>query len=346
MAPPLRDEQRQLLDKVVNIDKFLLGRDKLYALIKEQHKNSGISRRQIMEFLKTNHTNEIHDQPIDKNQKKQAAASNFKKTGFWYIDLMEMNPDNGFKYLLVMLDRYSRFLVAEPIRNKKEKTVTDAIDKVIEGKQLKVSVFFSDNGTEFTNKILSKFCQDNGIKNLFNTVGAPWRNSVERSNRTLRMLIEKNKTNNNNQKWVADVQQLVDNYNNSVHSTTKQKPIDLMTNKIQRNLKANELVETDKLPNGTTVRVKIYKSKLSKESDKTYSKLYYVASSRKYKGKYIYKLKNSLDQIVKGRYTINDLRVSDNTTNIAEALGKPNVIKRSRSNSNVEVVIPKKVKKL
>jgi hypothetical protein len=147
---------------------------------------------------------------------------------------------------------------------------------------------------------------------------------------------------------VADVQQLVDNYNNSIHSTTKQKPIDLMTNKIQREMKANELVETDKLPVNTAVRVKIYKSsKLSKESDKTYSKLYYVASSRKYKGKYIYKLKNSLDQIVKGRYTINDLRVSDNTTNIAEALGKPKVIKRSRSNSNVvEVVIPKKVKKL
>jgi hypothetical protein len=146
---------------------------------------------------------------------------------------------------------------------------------------------------------------------------------------------------------VADVQQLVDNYNNSVHSTTKQKPIDLMTNKIQREMKSNELVETDKLPDNTAVRVKIYKSsKLSKEADPTYSKLYYIASSRKYKGKYIYKLKNHLNQIVKGRYTISDLRVSDNTTNIAEALGKPNVIKRSRSNSNVEVVIPKKVKKL
>jgi hypothetical protein len=88
------------------------------------------------------------------------------------------------------------------------------------------------------------------------------------------------------------------------------KPVDLFINKQNQLIKRNELVEISKLPIEQKVRVKIYKSKMDKESDNTYSKIYYVKSGRKYKSKYFYKLYDKqLNINVKGTYSLDDLRI-------------------------------------
>jgi hypothetical protein len=63
MSPPLNKEQYNLLNRIINEDKFLFGRDKVFELIKQKYSDSKISRRQIMDFIKSNNN-------IDNKQKQ------------------------------------------------------------------------------------------------------------------------------------------------------------------------------------------------------------------------------------------------------------------------------------
>ncbi|KAJ9557371.1 hypothetical protein OSB04_011985 [Centaurea solstitialis] len=92
------------------------------------------------------------------------------------------------KYMLVLVDEFSRFTWLEFLRAK-----SDAADRIIAfikriqvSLNLKVKKLRSDNGTEFRNTKLHSFLEDVGISHNFSAVRTPQQNGVvERKNRTL-----------------------------------------------------------------------------------------------------------------------------------------------------------------
>ena len=69
----------------------------------------------------------------------------------WSIDLIgKITPDNEQVWILSMLDVYSRFLVLEPLRNKKATTMAEALFKCVKMAGLPTCLK-SDLGTEFEN---------------------------------------------------------------------------------------------------------------------------------------------------------------------------------------------------
>ncbi|KAJ9567220.1 hypothetical protein OSB04_003186 [Centaurea solstitialis] len=92
------------------------------------------------------------------------------------------------KYMLVLVDEFSRFTWLEFLRAK-----SDAVDRIIAfikriqvllGRRVKK--LRSDNGTEFRNAKLQSFLEDVGISHNFSAVRTPQQNRVvERKNRTL-----------------------------------------------------------------------------------------------------------------------------------------------------------------
>ncbi|KAJ9544052.1 hypothetical protein OSB04_023759 [Centaurea solstitialis] len=92
------------------------------------------------------------------------------------------------KYMLVLVDEFSRFTWLEFLRAK-----SDAADRIIAfikriqvSLNLKVKKLRSDNGTEFRNTKLQSFLDDVGISHNFSVVRTPQQNGVvERKNRTL-----------------------------------------------------------------------------------------------------------------------------------------------------------------
>ncbi|KAJ9557118.1 LOW QUALITY PROTEIN: hypothetical protein OSB04_011732 [Centaurea solstitialis] len=92
------------------------------------------------------------------------------------------------KYMLVLVDEFSRFTWLEFLRAK-----SDAADRIIAFiKRIqvllgrKVKKLCSDNGTEFRNAKLQSFLEDVGISHNFSAVHTPQQNGVvERKNRTL-----------------------------------------------------------------------------------------------------------------------------------------------------------------
>nr|GEV08445.1 hypothetical protein [Tanacetum cinerariifolium] len=102
--------------------------------------------------------------------------------------LMRVESINGKRYVLVVVDDYSRYTWVFFLHSKEE--VLDVINSFIKktqvNLQLQVQRARSDNDTEFKNKTLSKFFDEVGITQQFSAARTPQQNGVvERRNRTL-----------------------------------------------------------------------------------------------------------------------------------------------------------------
>lgn len=144
------------------------------------------------------------------------------KNQFWQADLEEMIPhekeNKNFKYILTVIDVFSRYAWALPLKNKSAKAVTSALKKIIDKVGLP-KFLHTDQGKEFENSILRKT-----IPNQFSVKSAVKAAIVERFNRTLKSRMYKYFTHIGNYRWYDILQRLVDGYNNTYHRTIKMTP--------------------------------------------------------------------------------------------------------------------------
>ncbi|GJZ52465.1 retrovirus-related pol polyprotein from transposon TNT 1-94 [Tanacetum coccineum] len=101
---------------------------------------------------------------------------------------MRVESINGKKYILVIVDDYSRFTWVKFLRSKDE--APDAIIKCIKNIQVRLNATVrnvrTDNGTEFVNQTLRDFYENVGISHQTSVARTPQQNDVvERRNRTL-----------------------------------------------------------------------------------------------------------------------------------------------------------------
>ncbi|KAJ9567677.1 hypothetical protein OSB04_003643 [Centaurea solstitialis] len=101
---------------------------------------------------------------------------------------MRVQSINGKKYVLVMVDDYSRYTWVKFLRSKDEapEIIISVLKEVQVNLQSQVQKIRSDHGTEFKNKVLGGYLESVGIKHTFTAVRTPQQNGVvERRNRTL-----------------------------------------------------------------------------------------------------------------------------------------------------------------
>ncbi|KAJ9565777.1 hypothetical protein OSB04_001743 [Centaurea solstitialis] len=101
---------------------------------------------------------------------------------------MRVQSINGKKYVLVMVDDYSRYTWVKFLRSKDEapEIIISVLKEVQVNLQSQVQKIRSDHGTEFKNKVLGGYLESVGIKHTFAAVRTPQQNGVvERRNKTL-----------------------------------------------------------------------------------------------------------------------------------------------------------------
>nr|GFA65929.1 ribonuclease H-like domain-containing protein [Tanacetum cinerariifolium] len=126
-----------------------------------------------------------------KSHKPKHEDTNQEKLYLLHMDLfwpMHVESKNGKKYILVIIDDYSRFTWVKCLRSKDE--ASDFIIKFLKMIQvrLKVPVRYirTDNGTEFVNQTLREYYEQVGISPETSITRSPQPNGVvERRNRTL-----------------------------------------------------------------------------------------------------------------------------------------------------------------
>ena len=146
----------------------------------------------------------------------------------WQADLAILDSLNkyndGFRHLLTVIDIFSRFAFAYPLKSKKSSEVIKAF-KVIFSKRKPVYLQ-TDQGGEFYNKEFLKFMDDNNVK-LFSTFSDTKASIVERWNRTLKDKMFRYFTKNNTLRYIDVLDEMVSAYNRSVHRMIGMKPIDV-----------------------------------------------------------------------------------------------------------------------
>uniref|UniRef100_A0AAZ1XHG4 Gypsy retrotransposon integrase-like protein 1 n=1 Tax=Oreochromis aureus TaxID=47969 RepID=A0AAZ1XHG4_OREAU len=144
------------------------------------------------------------------------------------MDYLSLEPDSrGTKNILVITDHFTKFAVAVPTADQKEKTVAKALwDKFIIHYGIPERLH-SDQGRNFESAVIKNLCQMLGIKKTRTTPYHPRGNPVERFNRTLLGMLgtlqEDDKL-----KWRDHVQPLAHAYNCTKNDTTGYSPYQLM----------------------------------------------------------------------------------------------------------------------
>ena len=147
----------------------------------------------------------------------------------WSSDLLDMNdygPKNnkGYRYILVVIDNFSKFGWTIPLKNKFSQSITDAFSEIIKSSNRKPNLLETDDGKEYVNKIFNEFLNNNRIKRYsrYTDKGAVF---AERFNKTIRNLLKKPVFEKGNADWLSELPSVIKKYNNTIHSSTKTTPI-------------------------------------------------------------------------------------------------------------------------
>ena len=111
---------------------------------------------------------EIYSRPPNKNyETNKTMIKSIDDT--WSSDLLDMNdygPKNnrGYRYILVVIDNFSKFGWTIPLKNKYSQSITDAFSQIIESSRRKPYLLETDDGKEYVNKIFNEFLNNNKIK--------------------------------------------------------------------------------------------------------------------------------------------------------------------------------------
>ena len=182
---------------------------------------------------------ELH-KPIKRNFQKRSVVSN-GIDDIWAADLVEMQKfskwNKGIKYLLMVIDVFSKYGWIIALKDKKTETVSKAFDIIFKSKR-KPQMLWTDKGSEFVSKTFKDFLKREGIK-LYHTENEEKSSVVERWNKTIKNRMWKMFTVNNNNVYWDKIDKLVDNYNNTIHSSIKMTPVEASKKKNERKVWSN-----------------------------------------------------------------------------------------------------------
>lgn len=140
------------------------------------------------------------------------------------VDLQSLQKWNKpFKYLLTVIDTFSRFAFARPLKNKTAAEVTVAFADILRASKRIPKHLQTDEGKEFFNTSFRKLMKQHGI-NHYHTYGDSKAAFVERFNKTLKNKMYRAFTKQNTLRWTDMLQKLISQYNNSFHRMIQRKP--------------------------------------------------------------------------------------------------------------------------
>lgn len=210
---------------------------------------------------------ELH-KPARKNfQRRNIVCGGFDD--LWQMDLAEMQQhakDNGgHRYILVVIDCFSRHLWTRPLKNKTGEHVAAAFEKILKLCGRKPRHLQTDRGTEFYNKHFSKVAHRHSIEH-YSTFSSLKAAMAERAIRTIKTWLFKEFSYRGKHKWVDILEQVTAKYNGRKHRAIGMKPKDVTieTRHLQDRRPTPKNTSAGKLKIGDLVRISKFKSIFAK----------------------------------------------------------------------------------
>ena len=130
--------------------------------------------------------------------------------------------NDGYKYLLAMIDIFSRHAWVRPLRTKFAKEMVTAMGSIFKGGR-KPSVLRTDGGSEFNNSIVKTYLSNEGIHH-FRTYNETKANYCERFIKTLKSKLYRYVVANNTLRYIDVLQDMIKSYNHTIHSSLGRPP--------------------------------------------------------------------------------------------------------------------------
>lgn len=127
------------------------------------------------------------------------------------------------KYILTVINVFSKKAYARALKNKTGPEVTQAMESILNSLNHQIKHLHVDNGKEFYNKSMQKMLRERNI-NMYSSFSTMKAAIAERFNRSLKSLMFKEISLRGKYKWVDILQSLISKYNNRKHRTIKMKP--------------------------------------------------------------------------------------------------------------------------
>ena len=133
----------------------------VYKFFDKKSSGSGISNVNNVKLA-----DELH-KPVIKNFSKRKVYSSFKDN-IWGVDLVDMQllsrQNKGIKYLLCVIDLFSKYAFVVPLKDKKGASVVKGFKKIVNESNRRPNKIWVDQGSEFYNKTFKNWLKDEGIE--------------------------------------------------------------------------------------------------------------------------------------------------------------------------------------
>jgi len=273
--------------------------------------------------------NELHRKAISKFETRKVVSNYVDQ--IWSADLNDLsewsNKNNGYKYLLTNIDIYSRYAWVKPLKSKSAEDVLEAFKQIIKESKSKPDKLWVDEGKEFYNNKFNKFLKSNKIE-MYSSHGKHKAMVIERFNRTLKEKMWKYFTISNTRKWYDKIEELTNDYNNTIHRTLKFTPNEVR----EKNIKtiydiypSKEIKPKFKI--GDYVRISRIKSAFEKGYYPNWSHEIYIINKVKNTDPITYEIKDWEHEKIKGSFYEQELQKTElhDMNLVEETLGEKKI---------------------
>ena len=230
----LLPKQLDMISYEYYVKGFLLGRNKLYNHMKNKYPGMFDSRDDVGEWLKHQEVSQL----FQYQRKPRVVSSMIPQRPFHSLslDLIDKSkkPSGPYKYILVIIENFNRYLFCYPLKSKKTKETSRALKEFFKyldeewyvGKN-DIKFIRMDIGGEFK-KEFADVLKERSIYISHTIPHMPQPNSiVERANGVIKRFINTLifvRANEDYSKWAEYLEEAVDIYNHTVNSSTGYTP--------------------------------------------------------------------------------------------------------------------------
>ena len=237
----------------------------------------------------------------------------------WCSDLVDMQKlskwNKGYKYLLMVLDIFSKYGWIIPLKTKTGLEVSKALQIIF--KENKPKMLWVDKGKEYHNKNVLVLLAKNDVK-IYSSEKEEKSSVCERWNRTIKTKIYKQFTIQNNTIYIDILKKILSSYNNSKHRSIGMTP--LQARKPQNYGKVyfklygqrESPVRVKSLKIGDKVRISKYKRKtFDKGYTPNWTEEVFVIDEIQWTDPITYRIRDLNGELIKGTFYREELQKTD-----------------------------------